>query len=199
MKIEKKKNRGKMTSTTVGALSLILMSSPNVNAVNFARIKSRTYIPIEISPVLQNTPTSQINTDSYASFKRFPIKLVPTNNTPAELWQLKSDIFFLKNFLRDILDPQRKPTVQQVDKDSYSIQNRNNIELIFQLSNDQKNWETFTIPSGEAREFKVYRFRFIKIYTTDYNYVTYELRALKRYEIKWNSSTNRWDIFRIAR
>ena len=86
-------------------------------------------------------------------------------------------------------------TTSQIDFSySYTVANGTTQAINYQISNDQTNWESYTVAQGYANTLKRdQQVIYIRLITTALNMVTYEIHPEQRYRIIW-SNAGRWDL-----
>jgi hypothetical protein len=86
-------------------------------------------------------------------------------------------------------------SIKQLPSVTYSILNATDQEIKFQLSNNQRTWESMSLRSGYVKSLTEDKPLFIRIYTSLFKFVNYKLDPNERYRIIW-SNQGKWDLIR---
>ncbi len=83
-----------------------------------------------------------------------------------------------------------------VDKYPYTIRNETDVELVYEISGNRTNWETFYLPALRKAEFRLAASPIYLRVSTQKNKSTveYQIVADKQYRLYWNKSKDQIDL-----
>ncbi len=86
-------------------------------------------------------------------------------------------------------------SINAYDRFPYSIQNETNGEVVYEISGDRTNWETFHVPSLRKAEFKLAKSSvYLRVSTREKITVEYLIDTGKKYRLFWNEELYRVDL-----
>ena len=92
-------------------------------------------------------------------------------------------------------DSQRTDVV--LERTGVYIANYASVDIKFELSSDGVNWYTYSLHPNyySTYTFNGKAFGYVRLTTTGEGTVQYKLQNDRKYQISWNDSKRRWDIF----
>lgn len=86
-------------------------------------------------------------------------------------------------------------SVNSYDRYPYSIQNETNGEVVYEISGERTNWETFHLPSLRKADFKLAKSSvYLRVSTREKITVEYFIQSGKKYRFFWNEDLYRVDL-----